>query len=244
MLLGLFLLGWIFEDPGILFFIAEAVHCIGVYILVIKVAQRRSVAGLSLGMQLMTALFLTVRIYCSLRMEFNFTQLIRCVHPSKGSILSSKPVISIPPDAPDRTGPQRPLFFPFPILVPIPSHCSAVNLHVVLDALVLGATCWVIYEMTGPLAASYRSFADLDNMQTVFLIVPSAALAMIARPEAGGFGLLDRSLWAFSIYLEALSNLPQLVLFQNAKVVDKFTGHYVFCLALSRQGGMWVIPNA
>ena len=41
-------------------------------------------------------------------------------------------------------------------------------------------------------------------------------------------------LWAFCVYLEAVSVLPQLRMMQRAKVVEKFTGHYVFMLGLSR----------
>jgi ER lumen protein retaining receptor len=36
------------------------------------------------------------------------------------------------------------------------------------------------------------------------------------------------------VYLEAVSVLPQLRMMQNAKVVEKFTAHYVFALGLSR----------
>jgi ER lumen protein retaining receptor len=41
-------------------------------------------------------------------------------------------------------------------------------------------------------------------------------------------------LWAFCVYLEAVSVLPQLRMMQKAKVVEKFTAHYVFALGLSR----------
>lgn len=41
-------------------------------------------------------------------------------------------------------------------------------------------------------------------------------------------------LWALCVYLEAVSVLPQLRMMQNAKVVEKFTAHYVFALGLSR----------
>ena len=41
-------------------------------------------------------------------------------------------------------------------------------------------------------------------------------------------------LWTFSIYLEAISILPQLVLLQRTKNVDNLTGNYVFLLGLYR----------
>ena len=47
-------------------------------------------------------------------------------------------------------------------------------------------------------------------------------------------GLPLQILWAFCVYLEAVSVLPQLRMMQKAKVVEKFTAHYVFALGLSR----------
>lgn len=42
-------------------------------------------------------------------------------------------------------------------------------------------------------------------------------------------------LWAFAVYLEAVSILPQLKLMQNMKVITElFAAHYVFALGCSR----------
>lgn len=46
--------------------------------------------------------------------------------------------------------------------------------------------------------------------------------------------LLLQVLWAMCVYLEALSVLPQLRMMQQAKVVEKFTAHYVFALGVAR----------
>lgn len=37
-------------------------------------------------------------------------------------------------------------------------------------------------------------------------------------------------LWAFSIFLEAVAILPQLVLLQRTQNIDNITGNYVFLL--------------
>lgn len=37
-------------------------------------------------------------------------------------------------------------------------------------------------------------------------------------------------LWTFSIYLEAVAILPQLVLLQRTQNIDNLTGNYVFLL--------------
>ena len=41
-------------------------------------------------------------------------------------------------------------------------------------------------------------------------------------------------MWAVCVYVEAVSVLPQLRMMQKAKVVEKFTAHYVFALGVSR----------
>ena len=41
-------------------------------------------------------------------------------------------------------------------------------------------------------------------------------------------------LWAFSLFLEAIAILPQLVLLQRTKNVDNLTGNYVFLLGMYR----------
>ena len=41
-------------------------------------------------------------------------------------------------------------------------------------------------------------------------------------------------MWATCVYVEAVSVLPQLRMMQKAKVVEKFTAHYVFALGIAR----------
>ncbi|KAA3459269.1 ER lumen protein retaining receptor family protein isoform 1 [Gossypium australe] len=41
-------------------------------------------------------------------------------------------------------------------------------------------------------------------------------------------------LWAFCVYLEAVSVMPQLRMMQNAKMIEPFTAHYVFALSMAR----------
>jgi ER lumen protein retaining receptor len=42
--------------------------------------------------------------------------------------------------------------------------------------------------------------------------------------------LFSQVLWTFSIYLEAVAILPQLVLLQRTQNIDNLTGNYVFLL--------------
>jgi hypothetical protein len=46
--------------------------------------------------------------------------------------------------------------------------------------------------------------------------------------------LFQKILWAFSIYLEALAILPQLIVLQRFGEVENLTGNYIFMLGLYR----------
>ncbi|KAJ8616543.1 hypothetical protein MRB53_035915 [Persea americana] len=71
---------------------------------------------------------------------------------------------------------------------------------------------------------------DLDTFPHYFLIAGSFATAILYHE---GF-LLQEVFWAFSIYLEAVAILPQLVLLQRSRNVDNLTGQYVFFLGAYR----------
>jgi len=72
---------------------------------------------------------------------------------------------------------------------------------------------------------------SIDNFNLFYLIGPSALLSLFWNE---GFSFAE-ILWAFSIYLEAVAIIPQLVVVQNnakqqAGFVEALTGHYVFSL--------------
>lgn len=52
-----------------LFVASEAVHTVGIAVLIYKLAREKTCAGLSLKSQELTAIFLAVRLYCSFIME-------------------------------------------------------------------------------------------------------------------------------------------------------------------------------
>ncbi|PSS23596.1 ER lumen protein-retaining receptor C28H8.4 like [Actinidia chinensis var. chinensis] len=83
---------------------------------------------------------------------------------------------------------------------------------------------------------------ELDNMTMYYLVIPSAILAILIHPYTQ-HSLISRMLWAFCVYLESVSVLPQLRLIQNAKMVEPFTAHYVFALGVARFLGCahWII---
>ncbi|GER34478.1 ER lumen protein retaining receptor family protein [Striga asiatica] len=68
---ALVLLRAIVHDHDNLFVAAEAVHSIGIAVLIYKLMKERTCAGLSLKSQELTAIFLAVRLYCSFVMEYD-----------------------------------------------------------------------------------------------------------------------------------------------------------------------------
>merc|ERR1711865_740850 len=71
---------------------------------------------------------------------------------------------------------------------------------------------------------------DQDTFRYLFLIGPAFLLALLINHEF----TVTEVLWTFSIYLEAVAILPQLVLLQRTKNVDTLTGNYVFMLGSYR----------
>ena len=63
-------------------------------------------------------------------------------------------------------------------------------------------------------------------------MAPCAVVAVITN-LIGGFNLFEM-LWVFSIYLEAVAILPQLVVLQRYGEVENLTSHYIFLLGSYR----------
>ncbi|KAB2604624.1 ER lumen protein retaining receptor C28H8.4 [Pyrus ussuriensis x Pyrus communis] len=172
---ALVLLRFIVHDHDNLFVAAEAVHSIGISVLIYKLMKEKTCAGLSLKSQELTAMFLAVRLYCSVVMEY--------------------------------------------------------DIHTLLDLATLVTTLWVIYMIRFNLKSSYME--DKDNFAIYYVVVPCALLALFIHPSTSHH-LLNRISWAFCVYLEAVSVLPQLRVMQNTKIVEPFTAHYVFALGVAR----------
>ena len=95
------------------------------------------------------------------------------------------------------------------------------------------------------LAAQVRSTCRLTALSVYVQLVPCAVVALISHPVTR-HAFVNRVLWAFCVYAEAVSVAPQVVMMQHNKTVEKFTGHYVFFLGLSRffSCAHWVLQMA
>ncbi|KAL2654386.1 hypothetical protein AAZV13_04G005600 [Glycine max] len=172
---ALVLLRFIVHDHDNLFVAAEAVHSLGISVLIYKLIKEKTCAGLSLKSQELTAIFLAVRLYCSFVMEY--------------------------------------------------------DIHTLLDLATFATTLWVIYMIRFKLKSSYME--EKDNFAIYYVVIPCAVLALFIHPSTSHH-LLNRISWAFCVYLEAVSVLPQLRVMQNTQVLDS-RGHLLVALGY----GLW-----
>ncbi|PWA89207.1 ER lumen protein-retaining receptor A [Artemisia annua] len=76
---------------------------------------------------------------------------------------------------------------------------------------------------------------EIDTFKYEFLVLAAFLLALVLNDKFTFFEIF----WAFSIYLEAVAILPQLVLLQRSGNVDNLTGQYVFFLGAYR--GLYIL---
>ena len=98
----------------------------------------------------------------------------------------------------------------------------------------IAATSYIIYlvRSTEPFRTNYEKTHD-SFRHWHFAVLPSAVIAIITCFIQGTYGIIDL-FWTFSIYLEALAIVPQLVVLQRYREVENLTGHYVFFLGAYR----------
>lgn len=94
----------------------------------------------------------------------------------------------------------------------------------------LGTAFTIVWYMRAHKVVSQTYDKDQDTFRYLFIIVPCGVLALLINHELS----FTEVLWTFSIYLEAVAILPQLVLLQRTKNVDNLTGNYVFALGAYR----------
>lgn len=165
------------KDHNTLFILSELAHFIGIGILAYKLQQKKSVAGLSLQSQILTFVFLLVRLICSFTMEY--------------------------------------------------------DVHTLLDFLTLLATGGVTFCMMVPREIKLTYQKEQDRIKWYYVAVPCLVIALFVHPKTNHW-FMFRVMWAVCVYMEAVSVFPQLRMMQKAKVVERFTAHYVFMLGVAR----------
>ncbi|CAN6546247.1 unnamed protein product [Malus baccata var. baccata] len=102
--------------------------------------------------------------------------------------------------------------------------------NTVMKLVFIGSSLAIVWcmRMHKMVKRSYNK--ELDTFRHYFLIAGCFMLALLVNEKF----TFQEVLWAFSIYLEAVSMIPQLILLQRSGNVDNLTGQYVFLLGAYR----------
>ncbi|XP_078432701.1 ER lumen protein-retaining receptor-like [Wolffia australiana] len=94
----------------------------------------------------------------------------------------------------------------------------------------LGSSFMIIWYMRRHRIVQRSYDRDQDTFRHVFLVLACLVLALLIHDRFN----FREVMWAFSLYLEAVAILPQLVLLQRTRNIDNLTGQYVFLLGAYR----------
>ncbi|GMH75187.1 hypothetical protein TrVE_jg2159 [Triparma verrucosa] len=102
-----------------------------------------------------------------------------------------------------------------------------------MKMLYIATTGYIVHMMRNvePICGTYDKAQD-SFLHLKFLVAPCAVLAFFTN-LIGGFNLMEM-LWVFSIYLEAVAILPQLVVLQRYGEVENLTGNYILLMGSYR----------
>ena len=95
----------------------------------------------------------------------------------------------------------------------------------------LASSAAILWLMRGAKGVRQTYDAAHDTFRVAFLVAPAALLALLLSADRRS---AMETAWTFSILLEAVAILPQLVLLQRTGNVDNLTGDYVFLLGTYR----------
>lgn len=102
--------------------------------------------------------------------------------------------------------------------------------NTVMKIFFIGSSLAIIYYMRFHKVVRQTYDKNEDTFREWFLIGPSIVLALLINQQRTPTEIL----WTFSIYLEAVAILPQLILLQRTQNIDNLTGNYVFLLGSYR----------
>ncbi|KAJ4953639.1 hypothetical protein NE237_030471 [Protea cynaroides] len=102
--------------------------------------------------------------------------------------------------------------------------------NTIMKLVFIGTSIIIVWYMRYHKVVKQTYSKDQDTFQHYFLVPPCFLLAFLIHRA---FTVIE-VLWTFSIYLEAVAILPQLVLLQRSRNIDNLTGNYVFLLGAYR----------
>lgn len=89
----------------------------------------------------------------------------------------------------------------------------------------------IVYFCRVRFAATYDP--STDTLNHLWLMLPAGALALVFHPNLNNFLPSDMA-WAFALYLESVTVLPQLFMFMKEGKAEPFTSHFLAAQALSK----------
>ncbi|KAJ6372079.1 hypothetical protein OIU77_002410 [Salix suchowensis] len=102
--------------------------------------------------------------------------------------------------------------------------------NTVMKLIFLGSSFSIVWYMRHHKLVRRSYDKDHDTFRHFFIVLPCLILALLIHEK---FTFIE-VMWAFSLYLEAVAILPQLVLLQRTRNIDNLTGQYVFLLGAYR----------
>lgn len=106
----------------------------------------------------------------------------------------------------------------------------------VMKVLYITSTAMIIYtiKVKEPIASTYDKAQD-SFLHWKFAVAPTAVVTLITHLIQHGLAFKPMDfLWLFSIYLESIAILPQLIVLQRYREVENLTGNYVFFMGAYR----------
>jgi hypothetical protein len=113
----------------------------------------------------------------------------------------------------------------------LPFDKSGDWLYQVCEAFGLCLAGSIVYCCRAQYPSTYS--ADTDTLNHLYLIGPAAAIALILHPHLNNSIPTDIA-WAFALYLESVTVLPQLFMFMKEGKAQTHTVHFLAAQALSR----------
>mmetsp|Transcript_7940 Transcript_7940/g.22867 ORF Transcript_7940/g.22867 Transcript_7940/m.22867 type:complete len:226 (-) Transcript_7940:159-836(-) len=107
----------------------------------------------------------------------------------------------------------------------------------IMKVVYIASTASIIYtiKFKEPIKSTYDQSQD-TFLHWKFAVAPCAVIAIITHMVGSGvtdFNIVEL-LWTFSIYLESIAILPQLIVLQRYKEVENLTGNYIFFMGAYR----------
>jgi len=103
-----------------------------------------------------------------------------------------------------------------------------------MKVLYIAATSYIIYMIRckEPFKSKYDASQD-SFLHLKYGVLPCAILAAFTMAAKMSFDPIE-ALWTFSIFLESIAIVPQLIVLQRFREVENLDGHYIFLLGAYR----------